>query len=108
MWFEDPPAPNCLSGPKMDSSEEGATAKGSNLEEPPELRLEVASFLRGLLGTSKDKGDRMPLEPIVTEFSQWVPWRANRCKTPSWWAELSAVLEIGDHKRLAREVQALF
>ena len=108
MQFEDPPAPNCPSGLRMESSEEAATAEGSNLEEPPELGPEVASFLRGSLGTSEDKGNRMPPEPAVTEFRQWVPWRADRCKTLSWWAELLAVLKIGDHKRLAREVQASF
>ena len=108
VQFEDPPAPNCPSGLRMESSEEAATAKGSDLEEPPELGPEVASFLRGSPGTSKDEDNRMPPEPAVTEFSQWVLWRADRCKTPSWWAELSAVLEIGDHKRLAREVQASF
>ena len=68
----------------------------------------MASFLRRLLGTSEDEDDRMPPEPAVIEFSQWVPWRADRCETPSWWAELLAVLEIGDYKRLAREVQASF
>ena len=78
------------------------------MEEPPELGPEVASFLRGSPGTSEDEDDRTPLEPAVTIFSQWVLWRANRCETPSWWAELSAVLEIGDHKRLPSEVQALF
>ena len=103
-----PPAPNCPSGPRTESSKEAATTEGLDLEEPPELGPEVASFLRGLLGTSKDKDNRMPPEPAITEFSQWVMWRANRCKTPSWWAELSAVPEIGDHKRPAREVQALF
>ena len=92
----------------MESSEEAATTEGMDLEEPPELRLEVAFFLRGSMGTSKDKDDRMPPEPAVTEFSQWVLWRADRCKTPSWWAELSAVPEVGDHKRLAREVWASF
>ena len=108
VQFEDPPAPNHPSGPRMESSEEAATIKHLDLEEPPELGLEVASFLRGSPGTSEDEGNRMPLEPAVTEFSQWVLWRADRCETPSWWAELSAVPEIGDHKRLAREVQALF
>ena len=67
-----------------------------------------ASFLRGSPGTSEDEGNRMPLEPVVTEFRQWVQWRADKCKTPSWWADLLAVLEIGDHKKLAREVWALF
>ena len=108
MQFEDHPAPNCPSSPRMESSKEAATAEGWDLEEPPELRPEVASFLRGSTGTSKDEDDRMPPEPAVTEFSQWVLWRADRCKTPSWWAELSAVPEVGDHQRLAREVQALF
>ena len=50
----------------------------------------------------------MPPEPAVTEFSQWVPWSADKCKTPGWWAKLSAVLEMADHKKLAREVQVLF
>ena len=108
MQFEDHPAPNCSSGLGTESSEEAAAAEGLDLEEPPELGLEVASFLRGSLGTSKDKDDRMSLEPTVTEFSQWVLWRANRCKTPSWWAELLAVLEVEDHQRLAREVLASF
>ena len=108
MQFEVPPACNHPSGPRTESSEEAATDEGSDLEEPPELGPKVASFLRGSLGTSEDKGDRMPPEPVVTEFSQWVLWRADRCKTPSWWAELLAVPEIGDHKRLAREVQASF
>ena len=82
VQFEDPPAPNCPSGLKTGSSEGGATSKGSDLEEPPELGPVVASFLRGLPETSEDKGDRMPPEPTVTEFSQWIPWKANKCKNP--------------------------
>ena len=105
-WFEDPPASNHPSGQRTESSEEAAITEGLDLEEPPKLGPEVASFLRGSLGTSKDKGDRTPPEPAVTEFSQWVPWRADKYKTPG--AQLLAVPEIGDHKRLAREVQASF
>ena len=108
VQFKDPPASNHPFGPKTGSGEEGATAKGSDLEEPPELGPVVASFLRGSPETSKDEGDRMPPEAAVTEFSQWVLWRANKCKTPGWWAELSMVPEMADHKKLAREVQALF
>ena len=108
MQFEDPPTPNCPSGLKTGASEEGATAEGSDLEDPPELGPVVASFLRGLLETSEDEGDGMPPEPAITEFSQWVPWRANKCKTPGWWAELVVVPEMADHKKLAREVWALF
>ena len=108
MQFEDPPAPNCPSGQRTEFIEEATTAKGSHLAGPPELGLEVASFLRESPGTSKDEGNRMLLEPAVTKFSQWVPWRANNCETPSWWAELSAVPEIGDHKKLARDLWACF
>ena len=103
MQFEDPPAPNHPSSLRMESSEEAATAKPLDLEEPPDLGPEVPSFLRGSPRTSEDEDDRMPLEPTVTEFSQWVLWRANRYETPSWWEELSAVPEIGDHKRQARD-----
>ena len=108
VQFEDHPAPNCPPSLRMESSKEAATTEGSDLEEPLELELEVASFLRGSIGTSEDKDNRMPPEPAVTEFSQWVLWRADRCKTLSWWEELSTVSEVGDHKRPAREVQASF
>ena len=63
----------------MESGEETTATEGSDLEKPPELGLEVASFLRGSLGTSEYEGNRMPLEPMVTKFSQWVPWRADKC-----------------------------
>ena len=107
VQFEDHAAPNRPSSLRTESSKEAAATEGSDLEEPPG-GLEVASFLRGSMETSKDEDDRMPPEPAVTEFNHWVPWRANRCKTPSWWSELLAVPEVGDHKRLAREVQSLF
>ena len=53
----------------------------------------VASFLRGLPETSEDEGEEMPPELVVLEFSQWVPWKAERCETPEWWTELSTVPE---------------
>ena len=84
MQFEDPPASSHPNDLKMGSSEEGATSKSSDLEEPLELGLMVASFLRGLPETSEDEGNRVPPEPAVLEFSQWVPWKAEKCKTPDW------------------------
>ena len=75
MQFEDQPAPSCPSDLKTGPSEEGANVEGSDLEEPLELKPVVASFLRGLWEASKDEGDRMPPEPTVLEFSQWVPWK---------------------------------
>ena len=88
VQFEDPPAPNCPTDQKTGSGEEGATSEGSDLEEPPELGLEVASFLRGSPETSGDEGNVTPLEPAVLEFSQWVPWKAKKCETPDWWSEM--------------------
>ena len=76
--------------------------------EPPKLKPTVASFLRGLPEASEDEGEEMPLEPAVLEFSQWVPWKAERCKTPEWWTELSTVPGTEDCRKLAREVQASF
>ena len=36
---------------------------------------------------------------MVTEFSQWVPWRADKCKTPSWWAGvISSARDRGPQK----------
>ena len=78
------------------------------MEEPPELKLTVASFLRGLLETSEDEGEKMPPEPKVLEFSLWVPWKAERCETLEWWMELLAVPGIEDSRKLAREVWASF
>ena len=105
---KDPHAPNHPTDPKTEPGKEGATSEGSDLEESLELRLEVASFLRGSLETSGDKGDVMPLEPMVLEFSQWVPWKTKKCETPDWWSELLAVPGMEDHRKLAREVRASF
>ena len=50
----------------------------------------------------------MPPEPTIRDFSLWVPWKAERCETPEWWEELSAVLGKRDTRKLAREVRASF
>ena len=108
VWFEDPPAPNHPTDPKTGSGEEGATGEDSDLEKPLELRLEVASFMRGSPETSGDEGNVIPLEPTVLEFSQWVPWRAKKCEIPDWWSKLSVVPGMEDYRKLAREVWASF
>ena len=68
----------------------------------------VASFLQGLLETSDEEGKKMPPEPTILDFNLWVPWKAERCETPDWWRELSAVLGKEDARKLAREVRASF
>ena len=108
VQFEDKTAPTHPTDPKTRPGEEGTNGKDSDLEEPLELKPAVASFLRGSLDTSKDEANRMFLEPWVLEFSQWVPWEAERCETPEWWTELLIVPGIEDCRKLAREVQASF
>ena len=78
------------------------------MDEPPELKPTVASFLRELLETSGDKGEETFPEPPVVEFSWWVPWKAERCETPEWWTELSTVPGKDDNRKLGREVRASF
>ena len=108
VWFEEQPAPSHSTDPKTQWSEEGSNGGGSDLEEPPELKLTVASFLRGLPETSEDEGKKMPPEPAVLEFGLWVPWKVERCETPEWWMELSAVPGKDNHRKLAREVRVSF
>ena len=108
VWFEDQPALSHPTDPKTGPGGQGSNGKGSDLEELPELKPMVASFLRGSMETSEDEGKKMPPEPTIFEFSQWVPWKAERCKTPEWWTKLSTVPGVEDCRKLAMEVQASF
>ena len=108
VWHEGHPAPYYPSRRSPESSEEAAAAEDLDLEEPPELELEVACFLGGSMGNFKEEDEKVPPKPPVEEFHKWVPWKAETCKMPSWWRELVAVPEVEDHKRLAWEVQASF
>ena len=78
------------------------------MDELLELKPTVASFLRGSLETSQDEGEETSPEPLVIEFSQWIPWKAKRCKTPEWWTELLMVPGKDDHRKPAREVRPSF
>ena len=50
----------------------------------------------------------MPAEPAVLDFAEWVPWKVERCDTPSWWMELSTVPGEDNTRKLARQVRASF
>ena len=106
--FADEPVPSQSTDPETPPGEEGSRGRGSDLEELQELKLMVASFLQGSPETLDDEGEKMPLEPTLLDFSLWVPWMAERCETPDWWMELSAVLGKEDARKLAREVRASF
>ena len=92
----------------MPPGKEGSQGRGSDLEELPELKATVASFLRGSLKTLDEEGEKTPLESNTADFGQWVKWKLERCKPPGWWEELLAVPGKEDTRRLAREVRVSF
>ena len=49
----------------MPSGEERSQGGGSDLEELPELKLMVASFLQGSLETLDEEGKKTPLNPML-------------------------------------------
>ena len=83
--------------------------KDPDLEEPPELGLEVTCFLRGSAKNSEQEEEKAPSpKPPVKELCKWVTWKAKACETPSWWRELMAVPGVEDYEKLAWEVRAMF
>ena len=90
--------------PDLLQGETGSGSKDLDLGDPPELKVEVASFLQG---SSETSGEDPPLEPPASQPTDWVRWRAEECNLPTWWSELTAV-QGEDTKTLAREVRASF
>ena len=106
--FMDEPAPGQSASPKMPLDEEELKGNENNLEDPPELKPAVASFLWGSPEKLGDKGKKVPLEPAVLDSAGWVMWKAKMCNTPDWWRELSMVPGEEDTRKLVREVWASF
>ena len=71
----------------------GSEGKDSDLGEPPQLKVEVASFLQGSSEMPEDKDEEMLPELSIYKSTQWVQWKAEKCEIPDWWAELSTVPE---------------
>ena len=93
----------------LECSREVAAMEDPNLEELPELGLEVTCFLRGLAENSEEEDEKVPSpKPPMVELHKWVMWKAEACKMPSWWRELMAVPEVEDCEKLAWEVLASF
>ena len=106
--FASKPIPSQSADPDMPPDEMESEDRASDLGELPELKAEVASFLEGSSETSDGESKEMLLEPAVLKFTNWVRWKAGKCDTPSWWAELSTVLGEDNTRRLAQEVRASF
>ena len=92
----------------LESGREAMAIKDPDLEEPPELRLEVTCFLRGSAENSEEEEKVPSPKPQVKEHHKWVAGKAEACKTPGWWRELLAIPEVQDCKMLAQKVQASF
>ena len=99
--FASKPIPGQSADPDMPPSKTESEDGASNLREPPELKAEVASFLEGSSETSDGESKEMPPELAVSKFANWVRWKAGKCDTPSWWAELLTVLGEDNTRRLA-------
>ena len=79
-----------------------------NLEDLPELVLEITCFLLGPVESSEENMKMLSPEPPIEELEKWVTWRAQAYETPSWWQELAMVPEVDNPKKLAHEVWASF
>ena len=73
--FADELAPGQSANPDMPSGGEGSEGRDYDLGEPLELKPAVASFLQGSPETSDDEGDKMPPEPAILDFAEWVHGR---------------------------------
>ena len=106
--FADEPDPSQSANPDMLPGEEGSEGGDSDLEEPPELKPCIASFLWGSPGISDYEGEKTLPEPSFLNFTEWVQWKAEKCDTPSWWMELSTIPGEDNTRKLAGEVRASF
>ena len=55
----------------------------------------------------EEENEEISQEPPVSQLTEWIQWKAERCDVPDWWAELSTVL-LEDIERLAQQVRASF
>ena len=75
----------------MPSSRMGSEGGDSDLGEPPQIQAKVASFLQGSSKTTEEENEEMSPEPPISQPTEWVRLKAERCDVPGWWVELSTV-----------------
>ena len=105
--FSSQPMVSRSADPDMPSGGKGSEGGESDLGEPPQLKAEVASFLQGSSKMPEEEDEEMLPEPPVSQSTEWMRCKAEKCDVPNWWAELSTVL-LEDTGRLAQEVTASF
>ena len=70
--FSSQPIASQSTDPDMPSGGMGSGGGDSDLGEPLQLQVEVASFLQGSPGTSEDEDKEMLPEPSVSKPAKWV------------------------------------
>ena len=80
MWPEDCCAPYFEYHPSQRSLESGgeaAVTEDLNLEELPELGLEITCFLQGSAKSLGEENMKVPSpKPLIEELQKWVTWKA--------------------------------
>ena len=47
-----------------------------------------------------------PPEPFIKNYELWLDWLAHQLDTPHWWEKLTAILEVGDPRKLVQKIHA--
>ena len=73
------------------------------------LMLELEHFLEMPMSGQGTRGRQgYLLEPSLKNYELWLEWWACQLDTPHWWAELTAIPEVGDIKKLAWKICTSF
>ena len=105
--FGSQPTTSWSADPGMLSSRTGSEDRDSDLGDLPQLQAEVASFLQCSSKTAEEDSEGISPESPVSQPTEWVWWKAERCDIPDWYAELSTV-PLEDTEKLAQQVRASF
>ena len=78
VGFSSQPTASRSADPDTPSGRTGSEGRDLDLGEPPQLKVEVASFLQGSSKMPEDKGEEMLPEPSVYKSAEWVQWKAEK------------------------------
>ena len=93
----------------LESKEDVVATEDLNLEELPELGLEVTCFLQGSAKSLEEENMKVPSpEPPIEKLQKWVTWKAWAYETPSWWQDLTMVPEVDDYDSWHMRYRPLF
>ena len=70
--FSSQPTVSQSANPDTPSGRTGSKGRDSDLGEPPQLKVEVASFLQGSSEIPEEEDEEMLPEPPVSQSAEWV------------------------------------